>query len=219
MYPSCLFQGFEVGLKSAADHQGPGTRFFSQKHITLCNLCASIAGGGFSSRVHPSQARYTTLAVISIHPHHQKVQEMIKKLKIVKNTLPTSFLPSHLQRDLHLKTPSGLQGFNLLVELWEQINNRSVVPTTRLCTHWESSGALPDPSTSHRGCHPWAGGIWACLLNILGQKSEACRWAPDGTWSIISRTHPGPTPTYPMALALFEVRDLKKMKMDMSALM
>lgn len=134
--------------------------------------------GGFSSRVHPSQAGHTILAATSIHTHHQKVQEIIQKLKMVKNI----FLPSHLQRDLHLKAPSGLPGINVPVGLWEQINNSSVVSITSLCTHLDSSGALPDPSTPHRGCHPLAGDIWACPFNLLGQKSQAHKWALDDTF-------------------------------------
>lgn len=133
----------------------------SQKHLSLCNSCASIAGGGFSSRVHPSQAEHTTLAGSSIHTHHQKVQEIIQKLKMVKNILPTSFLPSHLQRDLRLKAPSGFQSaYGALGTDQQQVCGAHHKPLhPPVCTHLDGSGALPDPSTPHRGCHPWAGGL------------------------------------------------------------
>lgn len=101
---------------------------------------------------------------------------------MVKNILPTSFLPSHLQRDLHLKAPSGLPGFNLPVGTDQQqvcgAHHKPLHPSGQL-----RGTARPQQNTL--GMSPMGTRHLGLSLQSPGAEVSGMQWALDGTFPIL----------------------------------
>lgn len=166
---------FELPHK-ATGYQGLGTTRFSPKRANPSNLCPPITGGGFSSRITPDKHDTQTLAATSTRTHHQKVQEMLQKIKKVTKHPAHQFSsqpsPEGPTPQSTLRAPRfdcrGAPGADQ-----QQVrcsHHKHLHPSA--CTHGLRGSGGQD---TRRECHSQAGDIWVCPLQLSGADFPGAR--------------------------------------------